>query len=385
MKAKAEAKILVKISGSVSVSMHSMDVHLSFRPGTYQSGSSLGPQVDVTRAEIGVSSHNVKIKVGGKIASKFTKPIVDIFKSKIVKSAVSAGNKAAKSAANEQVNKMLRSFPLTADLPSTPLFIDYSLGAAPQVKSDHVELYINGSILNKASPQRPPFTPSPFTAYNPSWRHMQFYFSPYVFNSALWSLYTAGFFNYLVKSESVPSGAPVKLDTTTFGEIIPLFKELYGEGKPIDLQCSAHKQPEIQMTTSDLSGMVGGQCTFQVRLDDGTKDDALTIKTESVAFSISADVQPPRVFGHFNSIHMSNFETIFTKVGDVDLMLFSELINQIANVSIPVLNEFIKDGFKLPTVEGIQLTESEIHNDPAFLEVGNSPVYVGLYEFLMEE
>lgn len=39
------------------------------------------------------------------------------------------------------------------------------------------------------------------------------------------------------------------------------------------------------------------------------------------------------------------------------------------------MNEFIADGFKLPTVAGVKLTDSEIHPTPQYIEVGNTPIY----------
>lgn len=332
MSAKAEAKVLfVKLKGNVSVTISKMDVNLSLKMKTYQNGKSLGPMVDVTKAELKVSSHNVKVKVSGGIVAKFANVIVNLFKSKIVKAAVGAANKAAKSEANKMLSKTLKTFPLTADIPKTPFFVDYSLGGAPVVKGDHIELWVNGSILNKSTPdKRPPFKPAEFAGYNAGWKGIQFYLSPYVFNSALWSLYTGGFFNYLIKSEAVPKSSQLKLDTTTFGQIIPKFLEIYGAGRPIDLLCKATKQPTIITTNSDISGQIGGECIFQVRLANGQKDNALTVATDNVKFTVQARVASPRIYGTFKEVKMADFVTKQSKVGDPDFILFSKMINGIA-------------------------------------------------------
>lgn len=340
MSAKAEAKItFIKLKGSVDVSMNNMNVDLSLKLGTQPQVNGLRPHVEVTRANVSVSSKNVHIKVHGGIVAKFAGVIVNLFKGKIVKSALNAANKAAKNEANKMIQKVLSTFPMTAEIPKTPFFVDYSLGGAPVVKGDHVEVWVNGSILNKDHPdQRPPFAPEEFSGYNQAYKKVQFYLSPYVFNSALWSLYTGDFFSYLVKSEAVPSQSPLKLDTTTFGQIMPKFKELYGEGRPIDLLCKANDLPKVSMTNENLSGQIAGECIFQVRLEDGSKDNALTISADFVKFAVQAEVQSPRIYGTFKEISLADFTTKESKIGDVDFILFSQMINAITTFSIPVIN-----------------------------------------------
>jgi hypothetical protein len=85
------------------------------------------------------------------------------------------------------------------------------------------------------------------------------------------------------------------------------------------------------------------------------------IGTENVKFTVEAHVETPRLFGKFKEIKMTDFITRSSKVGEIDLFLFSSLFNEMTKIGIPVMNEFIVDGFSLPTVKGITLTNSEIH------------------------
>jgi hypothetical protein len=111
--------------------------------------------------------------VSGSIVAKFAGVIVKLFKSKIVHAGLRAGEKAAKSAANDIVNKILRSFPLDTTIKNTPFFVDYSLGAAPQVRSDHIELLVDGTILDRNhKDQRPPFTPADFPGFVSTYKHV---------------------------------------------------------------------------------------------------------------------------------------------------------------------------------------------------------------------
>ena len=378
MSAKAVYRLLFfDLTGTVKVNMKNMTLSATLHLDKYVNGDGqYGPAADVTYLKISVNDRDVDIKLTGDIIAQFGNLIIQLFKGEIIGLALGEGEKAAKSALNDIMTKELRSFPLMVDIPETPLAIDYSLGSAPVVLSDHLELHLDGTILNKDhKDQRPPFEPEALPGYIAGGKSVQFFFSPYTFNSVLYALFIGDFFNKYIPSSLVPDSSPFQLDTTTFGIIIPEFVELYGLDKKIDMQCNVHEMPGVSLTKTNMSGHMTGACSFIVNIDDDTQEVAMVLDADAVNFTILGYFDDMKLYGEFVSVIVEGVELKESKIGDADIEELTELLNNLFEFAIPAFNGYLEDGIELPSVEGITFGDSEILYDPTYLEIGNTPQY----------
>ena len=318
------------------------------------------------------------VDISGDLIADILNLIKGLFLDDVIKEARKAGQDAARDALQDALDNILETFPLTQRIPETRMGIDYSLTSNPKVRSDHLELHIDGTLFNvDTGESHPAFKPAPMPCYSSAHRYVQFYLSDYVFNTGLEALHTSHFFEYTITSAILPDDFPIELDTNTFGELLPGLKEKYPESRPMQFAVATSEVPHLQLTHTAGTGSLSGTCHLLVLQEDGkTLDDVVTIHAKNLTFTIEARVDPPALYGNITYVHLEDLDYYNSTIGEVPVDDLLSFFNVLIDMALPEINEMIlSEGLILPTIEGISFGNAELGFDPDYLEVGVTPIY----------
>ncbi|KAM4012917.1 LOW QUALITY PROTEIN: bactericidal permeability-increasing protein-like [Anomaloglossus baeobatrachus] len=129
-------------------------------------------------------------------------------------------------AVKNQLEPVLRSLPVTSKIDDVAS-IDYSLTGPPIVSADYLDVQLKGEFFEQSKRTPPPFSPQPLSI--PDDHNLMVYFaiSDYLFNTAGFVHQSAGKLIFNVTDDRIPKDFPVRLNTSSFGNLIPQISKMY--------------------------------------------------------------------------------------------------------------------------------------------------------------
>ncbi|KAM9444445.1 bactericidal permeability-increasing protein-like isoform 2-T4 [Clarias gariepinus] len=130
--------------------------------------------------------------------------------------------------------------------------IELSMVELPLVSSSAIDLGLKGKIYNIGNHMEPPFSPTPFSLPHQDSKMLYMALSAFTLNSASFVYNRAGVLSQYVTDNMIPSGSPFRLDTKTFGTLIPQIAKQY-PGLKMKLLVKPVKEPHFSFEPNNVT------------------------------------------------------------------------------------------------------------------------------------
>jgi len=351
----------VSDSGSVDISAEDISINLVLDVGM---SSSHEPTISIPSCSGGVHKIDLKFHGGASwLYNLFTGLIGDTVKDALNKELCSEIQKELV----ETGNKLLSTLPTTVDLDDYAE-INFELIQAPNTTSTYLLTSHRGAFVTKShNTTLPPFNAAPVPYPSNVTRMFYLFIDEYLARSAGWAYQQAGYLQWVITNNDVPSGFPVQLTTASLGQLVPGLLNVCANCT-MDMHLAAIEDPlAIQINASTGLDLV---LTFNI--STYINPPTGTNGTDKFAFALQA-----RIFGD-GTVHLyTNQDTEYiganisfvkvdlavvdSAVGKIDPSLLQDVMNVFCQeVIVPQLNKHITQGFPIPTVDGLTFVGPEI-------------------------
>jgi len=276
------------------------------------------------------------------------------------------------------VNDLLAGLPSAIQIPGTDVVFNYGLLFAPDIKNGAIPFGIEGTSKcanatnckpsPEPKPKEPPFVP-PFEGPGT----LQIKISDYLLNSFLRAVYENGLIHIAVTPEMVhnATGGAVELNTELFSVFIPEMKEYYGKERNVTLDLHMTAPPTVDISEKEIGINSKTWTAIYVNNSNNELVKAFDIEVTTV-FKLDVKLSNYTIKGNISEAIFS-LDLKFSDIKDVKLEELNELFRTLFKIAIPQINSLLNDGIKLPDINIIDLSKSDIHLSKQFLHIGITP------------
>ena len=200
--------------------------------------------------------------------------------------------------------------------------------------------------------------------------------STYTINSGLYAVYTTGLVDFTLKNDMIPSNAPIHLDTTTLGIIIPALPEKYGYGKPCDLRIqAANDWPRVSLTNDGTSKSGDAAGKFFASVDLIVENNGTAVSADGeISFDVGMFLEDWTLRGDINSASVKTLNVTNSNLGPLDASNLVNLIDLVLNVTIPAVNQqYLTNGIPLPKVPHVSFADSAVYVKEGYVLAETTP------------
>ncbi|XP_006639508.2 bactericidal permeability-increasing protein [Lepisosteus oculatus] len=246
--------------------------------------------------------------------------------------------------------------------------IEYSMVSSPVITKDYIDLNLKGEFYNIGKHQEPPFPAPGFSL--PAQANSMLYFgvSQFTPNSAGFVYSTTGVLSINVTDDMIPKSSPLRLNTKTFGAFIPEIAKRYS-GLQIELLVKSTKQPFVTFQTNNMTLQAVGSITAYAIQPNSTLTPLFIL---SVDASVSGNVYVSgvKVAGSL-SLNSFKLSLVTSYVGPFQVQSLSNIFQLVLKVAVlPKVNELLQQGFPLPTIEKMNLVNTQLQIQKDYLLIG---------------
>ncbi|KAM4622677.1 bactericidal permeability-increasing protein-like [Discoglossus pictus] len=319
------------------------------------------------------SSHisDVKVHISGKFSF-----LIDIFHHSID----SALRKAIENqicpmvtqSINSKLEPLLQTLPVTAKIDHVAA-IDYSLTGPPAVTAEYLDVQLKGEFFDLTHRSTPPFSP-PVVSF-PVDHNLMVYFaaSQYLFNTAGFVYYSAGALVFSVTDDMIPKDFNVRLNTSSFGTLIPQISKMY-PNMLMKLKISSAAAPVLNIKPGNLTLSPVLEIQAYVILPNTSLAPLFLLEVTTSALAKVA-MNAGRIVGN---VELSRIQMTLkhSDVGPFSVAILDLAVNYyISNVLLPQVNEILKKGYPLPLLDHVQLTDVVLQPYENFILFGANVHY----------
>ena len=318
----------------------------------------------VNAENLAVSIDDFSIDVHGSLLSWLYNLIVKSFKGSIKSAIGKAISDAVTSEVNGDLNKILGTLTMTQALPLPKPYdvalVDYTI-LGVDIEADHLALDIRGSV-NDTDKSAPPYAgvvpalPPASSAVYAS-HHMTVDLTTFLLDSAAYVFARRGVLKYTVTGKDLPSSAPIKLDTSTFVDLVPGLKKWPNTDMSITLGTSGN--PTFGFSGGIVSATLPAAFNFSVLPSNATAVDAFGL-TCACKISANASIDDQNLKFSINPGSTCTPANAYSHVGPVDSSGFALIVNLAIAVGIPAANKALQKGIPLPSIEGVAFANSKL-------------------------
>ncbi|XP_032758329.1 lipopolysaccharide-binding protein [Rattus rattus] len=267
----------------------------------------------------------------------------------------------------------LQTLPVTADI-DTVLGIDYSLVAAPQAKTQTLDVMFKGEIFNR-NHRSPVTTPTP-TMNLPEDSKQMVYFaiSDQAFNIATQVYHQAGYLNFTITDDMLPPDSSIRLNTKAFRPFTPLITRKYPDMN-LELLGTVVSAPLLNVSPGNLSLAPQMEIEGFVILPSSARESVFRLGVVTNVF-VSLTFDNSKVTGMLHP-EKAQVRLIESKVGMFNVNLFQAFLNYyLLNSLYPDVNDELAKGFPLPLPRRIKLHDLDFQIHKNFLYLGANVQYM---------
>ncbi|XP_058848141.1 bactericidal permeability-increasing protein-like [Acipenser ruthenus] len=213
-----------------------------------------------------------------------------------------------------------------------------------------------GEFYNIGQHHEPPFTAPPFSLPEQASSMLYIGVSEFTLNSAGFVYYSAGVLNTNVTDDMIPKSSPLRLNTQTFGVFIPQIAQSY-PNMSVKLIVQATQQPHATMQPSNVTVEVMGSIAAYVIKPDSTLAPLFVLGMKA-STSANLLISGKKLVGSIQSL-----QTV------LQLALKSAVL--------PKVNELLKEGFPLPTIDKMNLVNAQIQILKDYVLIGTDVAFTG--------
>lgn len=326
------------------------------------------PSADVSALNIDLSDFEFHLK--GSIVTWFLDIFIDIFKP-IIKDIVQHElNKQVPAILNQELNAALSTFPTSLAIFDILEF--YYPFQSFTASSSILSWSMEGLASAVGQPQNlSPFSmPSMPVSLSPL-TMAEIFISDFMFNTALYTLYTEGLLNFAVSQSQLPPSMQYLLNTNEWKLAVPALYRAF-PNSPMQLVFSPDASPFVNFSASEAASatlpgfmtvnIVGNGTAFVLQ---GTVNLDLNISVSSGTNTIHVAVESVSVVFDLYSSNIGSFSTIELR----------SIINTVLAVGIPIVNKMLSPGLTIPTIKGLSLINPQLIWNDGFFMIGSNITY----------
>ncbi|KAM3839337.1 bactericidal permeability-increasing protein-like [Vipera latastei] len=348
----------LKDSGSFELEVDGISISVGLKLGSDGAG-----RPTVTTLDCNAHISNVNIDISGKwewLYNLFESQVESAFKTAMESKICEI----VRTSVNSKLQSHLQSLPVTTNIDNTSS-IDYSLVGPPVATSDCVDVDLKGKFFSTAQRSPAPFPPPPLSfAVDPD-RMVQFAISTYFFNTAGQVYYQAQSLTSWIVDDMVPQEIKIRLNTLSFEPFIPQIKKLY-PSMPMKLRVSPSSAPSLSISPESVSLTPSVDIQAFAILPNSSLAPLFLIGV-STSVSAHVEVNSTRIFGNLKMGRM-RFSLKHSDVGFFSVQLLESLVNFLtASILIPQMNARLAEGFPLPLLDHLELSNPVLQAHQDFL------------------
>ncbi|XP_062361101.1 bactericidal permeability-increasing protein-like [Cinclus cinclus] len=351
----------IRSSGSFNLKVENFSIKINLKLGSDTTGK---PTISTSACSASISK--VRVHFSGKFGwfyNLFHKTI----ESKLRKNLESkVCDNVAKSVHNE-LQKQVQTLPVTARIDGKT-GIDYSLVAPPRATAQSLDVELKGEFYSLAHRSTVPFSPLPLAFPSDHDRMVYFGASSYFFNTAGIAYHKAGALVFEITDAMIPKETGFRLDTSLFSAFIPQLEEMY-PNMPMKFRLSAPTAPFLTIGPGGISfqPVVDAQA-YAILPDSSLAPLFLLSLTGNVSAVIN--VRSGRIVGSLD-VGRIKLSLKDSAVGTFQVQSLQSLMNYgTSRVVLPRLNARLDEGFPLPLLDRIQLSNILVKFHQNFLLLG---------------
>ncbi|XP_075033763.1 BPI fold-containing family B member 1 [Mixophyes fleayi] len=256
-------------------------------------------------------------------------------------------------AVKNQLEPVFQSLPVTAKIDNVAA-IDYSLLVPPTVTAESLDVQLKGEFFELSHRSPPPFSPQPLSL--PADYNLMVYFgvSDYLFNTAGFVYQSAGMLIYNVTDDMIPKEVPTRLNTSSFGILIPQISKMF-PNMLMKLKISSPSAPflTIEAGNMTLSPLVDIQAYAILPNSSLAPLFLLNLTTDVMAkVAVTSGV----IVGNLE-LSRIKIDLKHSDVGPFSVGIIDYAVNYyISHILLPKVNEILKKGYPLPLPDHMQLS-----------------------------
>ncbi|NXA80223.1 BPI protein, partial [Thryothorus ludovicianus] len=353
--------LVVRDHGSFNLKLENVYIKISLRLGSDTAGK---PTISTSDCRASIS--NVRVLFSGKFGwlyNLFHNTIESRLR-KILEGKVC--DNVVKSVENE-LHTYVRTLPVTARI-NDKIGIDYSLVAPPRATSQSLDTDLKGEFYSLAHRSTVPFSPLPLAFHSDHDRMVYFGASSYFFNTASIAYHKAGALVFEITEAMIPKDAGFSLDTSVFSAFIPQLEEMY-PNMPMKFRLSAPTAPFLTIGPGGISFQPIVDAQAYAILPDASLAPLFLL---SLVRNVSAviNVRSGHIVGSLD-VGRIRLSLKNSAVGTFQVRTMQSLMNILASSTLlPRLNARLDEGFPLPLLERIQLSNIIVKFHQNFLLLG---------------
>jgi len=293
----------------------------------------------------GISVHagSVSIHLHGDIITKIIEFVADLLKGHFVKEIVGQLQGKLPPMITNEVNKRLNGIPTDIGV-GMNMAIKYGFPYAPFVKADYLFTGITAYVHPANNPNPPPYEPADlpeFDAGNP--KGVQFFLADYVVKSSIDTCYTNGFLQMSIEKDML--------------------------GHHVKMACRATNSPAFAFANA-IDVVIAAECAVDL---DNNPQNHFTLVAE-VHANLQEYIKQAVIFF---SISVAKFNKLeYKQDHPVDIEWFKNGINTVLDIIKDVVNgQLGQKGIPLPTIPGVDYTDTNQVVKSGYLEVCTNPVF----------
>ncbi|NWT81369.1 BPI protein, partial [Lanius ludovicianus] len=353
--------LFVRDHGSFDLKVENVYIKISLRLGSDATGK---PTVSTSECSARISK--VRVLFSGKLGwlyNLFHRAIESRFR-KILEDKVC--DIVDKSVQNE-LQTYVQTLPVTARI-DAKTGIDYSLVAPPRATAQSLDADLKGEFYSLAHRSTVPFSPLPLAFPSDHDRMVYFGASDYFFNTAGIAYHEAGALVFEITEGMIPKDAGFSLDTSIFSAFIPQLEEMY-PNMPMKFRLSTSTAPFLTIGPEGISLKPIVDAQAYVILPDSSLAPLFLL---SLVRNVSAviNVRSGRIVGNLD-VGRIRLSLKDSAVGTFQVRTMQSLMNILTSSTLlPRLNARLDEGFPLPLLDRIQLSNILVRFYQNFLLLG---------------
>ncbi|XP_008634004.1 PREDICTED: bactericidal permeability-increasing protein [Corvus brachyrhynchos] len=353
--------LFVRDHGSFDLKAENVYIKISLRLGSDAAGK---PTVSTSECSARISKVRVLFsgRLGwlynlfhGAIESRFRKILEDKICDIVDKSV------------RNELQKFVQTLPVTARI-DAKTGIDYSLVAAPRATAQFLDAGLKGEFYSLAHRSTVPFSPLPLAFPSDHDRMVYFGASSYFFNTAGIAYHEAGALVFEITEDMIPKDSRFSLDTSLFSVFIPQLEEMY-PNMPVKFRLSTPTAPFLTIGPGGISlnPIVDAQA-YAILPNSSLAPLFLLSLTGNVSAVIN--VRSDRIVGSLD-VGRIRLSLKDSAVGTFEVRTIQSLMNILTSkILLPRLNARLDEGFPLPLLDRIQLSNILVRFYQNFLLLG---------------
>ncbi|KAM7005198.1 bactericidal permeability-increasing protein-like [Passerculus sandwichensis] len=252
-----------------------------------------------------------------------------------------------------ELQTYIRTLPVTARI-DDKIGINYTLVAPPRATTQSLDADLKGEFYSLAHRSPVPFSPLPLAFPSDHERMVYFGASSYFFNTAGIAYHEAGALVFEITEAMIPKDVEFKLNTSVFSAFIPQLEEKY-PNMPMKFRVSTPTAPFLTVGEGGISFQPIVDVQAYAILPNSSLAPLFLL---SLTGNVSAviNVRSGRIVGSLD-VGRIRLSLKDSAVGTFQVHFVQSIMNYLtSSVLLPRLNARLDEGFPLPLLDRIQLS-----------------------------